>query len=219
MTTRRDKLFEPSDDDSETAASEPQSGFQSRAPRAGADFKTMALRRVRQAGSEIVKTDFEIDGFPVDALVRGENGCEFLVLARGTPDDQARGGLRRTDTVLKLGFVAVQLARRQDLPILIVTSDIPEAGTQARRYLAALSDDVWDVVAHRADLRGFHRLQSHLRDAVPVAPGDAPWRFVVPPNAAGDDRPSELPLDADAESEPEGGMTDDRAGPPSSEIS
>lgn len=66
--------------------------FQSRASRAGADFKTMALSRLREAGAEIERSNFEIDGFPVDALVHGSNGRRFLVLARGTPAEQKASG-------------------------------------------------------------------------------------------------------------------------------
>lgn len=201
MTPRRDKLFDAPDGRDDTSSSDARAGFQSRAPRAGADFKTMALALIRQAGGEILKTDFEIEGFPVDALARGENGQEYLVLARGTPDDQPRGGLRRTDTTLKVGFIAVQLARCQKLPILIVTSDIPEAGTQARRYLAALSNDVWDVVAHRADLRGFHRLRSHFCDSASRVPTDAPWRSVTDVAAANEDNGAQLALDVGPDAE------------------
>lgn len=46
--------------------------FQARAPRAGADFKTMAIQRLIEAGSEIERLDFEIDDIPVDAVVHGQ---------------------------------------------------------------------------------------------------------------------------------------------------
>lgn len=162
-----------------------RTNFQSRAPRSGADFKAMAIARLRDAGATVEKTNFQIDGLPVDAQVFGENGRRFLVLARGTPEEQDRGALRRTDTVEKMGFMAMQLARRQGTPILIITSDLPRRSTKAGRYLAALSGDVWDVVSHRADLRGFHRLRDHLHGPIPSQPPDAPWRTsenVSPPS-------------------------------------
>ena len=90
-----------------------RANFQSRAPRAGADFKAMAIARLKEAGATIEKVNFRIEGFPVDAQVSGSNGRPFLVLARGTPDEQDRSALRRTDTVEKAGFMAMQLARRQ----------------------------------------------------------------------------------------------------------
>jgi hypothetical protein len=151
--------------------------FQSRAPRAGADFKAMAVGRLKQAGANVERLDFEIQGFPVDAQVSGENGRTFLVLARGTPDEQPRSGLRRSDTVLKVGFVAMQLARCQEAPILLLVSDLPQRSTRSGHYLAALSNDVWDVVAYRGDFQGFQRLRDYFRDAADGMPPAAPWRI------------------------------------------
>lgn len=149
--------------------------FQSRAPRAGADFKEMAIRWVTDAGATVERIDFEIDDIPVDAQVRGQNGRSFLVLARGTPYEHSKSGVRKTDTLEKVGFRAIQLTRRQCLPVLLITSDLPERGSKAGRYLAKLDSDVWDVVAFRADLRGFHRLQRTFVGSVDGPPA-APWR-------------------------------------------
>jgi hypothetical protein len=150
--------------------------FQSRASRSGADFKAMALSRLRSAGATITRADFEIDGFPVDAEVSGPNGRRFLVLARGTPDEGSQSGIRRTDTIEKVGFRAMQLARRQPLAILIVTSDLPPRSAKPGVYLASLADDVFDVVSYRGDLRGFQRLQRHFDGPADAAPPAAPWR-------------------------------------------
>jgi len=150
--------------------------FQSRAPRSGADFKAMAIARLKEAGATIEKVNFRIQGFPVDAQVSGRNGRPFLVLARGTPDEQDRGALRRTDTVEKAGFMAMQLARRQALPIILITSDLPKRSTRAGHYLAALSNDLWDVVSYRADLKGFQRLRAHFTAPIEKVPPAAPWR-------------------------------------------
>lgn len=98
------------------------------------------------------------------------------VLSRGTPAEQKQSGLKRTDTVEKLGFRAMQLARRQPLPILVMTSDIPARKMKAGLYLASLSDDVWDVIGYRGDLRGFRRLQGHLSGPLDALLPDAPWR-------------------------------------------
>lgn len=102
------------------AASEPfeerelkrRTNFQSRASRSGADFKAMARAHMVAAGAIVERRDFEIDGLPVDARVAGANGRPFLVLAHGTPTEHTQSGLRRTDTVEKMGFMAMQLARR-----------------------------------------------------------------------------------------------------------
>jgi hypothetical protein len=120
--------------------------------------------------------DLGFKGFPVDAKVSGSNGRTFLVLARGTPDEQDRGVLRRTDSVEKAGFMAMQLARRQALPIILITSDLPKRSTRAGQYLAALSDDLWDVVSYRADLKGFQRLRAHFTATIEDVPPAAPWR-------------------------------------------
>ena len=153
--------------------------FQSRAPRSGADFKAMAIARLKEAGAIIGKVNFRIEGFPVDAQVSGSNGRPFLVLARGTPDEQDPSALRRTDTVEKAGFMAMQLARRQALPIILITSDLPKRSTRAGHYLAALSDDLWDVVSYRADLKGFQRLRVHFTAPMEKVPPAAPWRAPV----------------------------------------
>jgi len=153
-----------------------RTGFQSRAPRSGADFKAMALKRVTDAGATVERIRFEIDDIPVDAQVRGPNERSFLVLARGTPDEHARSGVRKTDTLEKAGFRAMHLARCQDLPILLITSDLPDRSSKAGRYLAKLDGDVWDVVAFRADLRGFHRLRQALVGPAEGDPPAAPWR-------------------------------------------
>lgn len=65
-----------------------RTNFQSRAPRSGADFKAMALARLREAGADVERSRFEIDGLPMDALVVGPNRRQFLFLARGTPAEQ-----------------------------------------------------------------------------------------------------------------------------------
>ena len=150
--------------------------FQSRAPRSGADFKAMAIKRLQEAGGTIERLDFEVNGFPVDAQVRGQNGRRFLVLARGTPDEHRLSGVRKTDTLEKAGFRAIQLARCQDLAILLVTSDLPGRSTKAGRYLAALAEDVWDVVAYRGDFPGFRRLRSAFQGPTQAEPPLAPWR-------------------------------------------
>jgi hypothetical protein len=92
------------------------------------------------------------------------------------PTNRIGGALRRTDTVEKAGFMAMQLARCQALPIILITSDLPKRSTRAGLYLAALSDDLWDVVSYRADLKGFQRLQAHFTAPIENVPPAAPWR-------------------------------------------
>jgi len=185
MRTQSNRLFEVSGDPVEEPFEESKqrggSYFQSRAPRAGADFKAMAADRLIEAGATIERTDFEIQGFPVDLQVVGTNCRRFLVLARGTPGEQPRSGLRRSDTVEKTGFMAMQLARCQDLPLLLLTSDLPKRSSATGHYLCSLSPDVWDVISYRADLKGFQRLREHLQGTVTVEPPLAPWRSPLAP--------------------------------------
>ena len=82
MTSRRsDALFElPAN-----AGAEPfeerdlkrRTNFKSRAPRSGADFKAMAITYLLKAGATVDRTDFEIDGLPIDALVSGPKQAEL----------------------------------------------------------------------------------------------------------------------------------------------
>mgnify|MGYP001199877096 CR=1 FL=1 len=92
-----DRLFEVGGDRAEPFEEDGlrrRTDFQSRAPRAGADFKEMAIRWLISAGAEIERLDFEIDDIPVDAQVRGSNGRTFLVIIRGTPYPLCQRGVR-----------------------------------------------------------------------------------------------------------------------------
>jgi hypothetical protein len=177
---RSDQLFEIG----ESAPLEPfespelrrSTDFQARAARSGADFKEIALRWLEAAGAIIERREFRVGRFPVDALISGTNRRQFIVLARGTPQESKSSGLRRPDTVEKVGFMAMQLARTQQMPILLITSDLPAIDTQTGFYLSALSPDVWDVIATRGDFRGFQRLRSHLHDERLSAPPSTGWR-------------------------------------------
>ena len=150
--------------------------FQSLASRSGAEFKHMTGDLLRDADATILVAGRKLGPYNLDFVIVGRNSQRYVVLAHGTPDGGARAGLRRTDTVKKLGFDAMQLARAQELPILVVTSHLPSAGTAAARYLRDLADDIREVIALRGDLGGRRRLLRHLHDR--PAPGvlEAPWR-------------------------------------------
>ncbi|HEX2053937.1 MAG TPA: hypothetical protein VHJ78_09475 [Actinomycetota bacterium] len=164
---------EPYEDLPETYA-----GFQALAAAAGADFKEMAREWIVQAGGAIEADRIAFDSYPADGLVRGANGARFILLARGTPDDGLRAGLRRNDTVLKMGCRAIMIARRTDLPILVVTSHLPDPASRAGRILADLHTDIFDVAATVGDLAGFRRFRRHLTELpAPVAPLPSPWRL------------------------------------------
>lgn len=157
----------------------PRAWFQARAGTAGADFDDEAFAYVAAAGGNVERRGVSVAGHPVDGVVRGRNGAAFLVAAHGTPDAgvSPQDGLRRTDTVLKLGCRAVMWARAGARPLLVVTSALPRPGSAAARYLADLGPDIFDVVATSGDLAGYLRLRQYLQSDPPLqAPLVAPWR-------------------------------------------
>jgi hypothetical protein len=154
--------------------------FQALASAAGADFKEMAREWIEQAGGVLESGKLQFDNYPTDGLIRGQNGARFVLLARGTPDDGLRAGLRRNDTVLKMGCRAIMIARRTDLRILVVTSHLPEPGSRAGRILSDLHSDIFDVAATVGDLTGFQRFRRHLTETpAPTEPLASVWRTEV----------------------------------------
>ena len=154
--------------------------FQARASRAGAEFDHEALELVEEAGGVVVRRHLRVEGHPLDALVRGRSGAVFLVAAHGTPDRTSRSqaGLRRTDTVLKVGCRAQLLrAGGQAPPLVVVTSHLPAPGSEAARLLAELGPAIHEVVATVGDYAGFRRLARLLGPEPPAEPPAAPWRI------------------------------------------
>ncbi|HET7486540.1 MAG TPA: hypothetical protein VFJ85_01330 [Acidimicrobiales bacterium] len=154
--------------------------FQGRSSREGADYDEVALHYLASAGATVVQRGGKVGIVPVDAVVRGTNGRCFVVLAHGNISEAARAGLRRTDTVRKLGTSAYLLAKDHAAPLLVLTSHLPPGGNRrsaAADYLAGLGELIFDVVVTKGDLAGYHRLRRYL-GAVPApeGPEPAPWR-------------------------------------------
>ncbi|MDQ3956272.1 MAG: hypothetical protein M3285_12070 [Actinomycetota bacterium] len=150
--------------------------FQARATAEGADFDKVALDFLQTAGSSVLQVGGEIDGVPIDAIVRGRNGRTYLVAAHGTFADTPQAGLRRVDTVHKVGHRASMLPGGHE-PLLVITSHLPRPGTKAAFYLARSRHHIFDIVATTGDLAGFHRLQTLLVDEPPPdGPLPATWR-------------------------------------------
>jgi hypothetical protein len=172
------RLFEPLDANAaepwEDQADIRQSDFQARASAAGADFKLSAMEYLKSAGAFVVRKAFRLCDVPVDAEIQGRDGIRLLVLARGTPDDTSKSGLRRLDTVQKVGFVAMVLSLHQTLPVVIVTSHLPRPKTAASKQLSRLNEYAADVVATTGDLRGYQRLLGRL-EGDSRADGLRPW--------------------------------------------
>lgn len=151
-------------------------GFQARSSVEGAEFKHAAFELVEQAGGSIVRASCDVHDVPVDALVRGRNGFELVLLAHGNFDDGPKSGLRRVDTVHKAGHRAFMLHAAQAPPVVVVASHLPLPGTKAAIYLARTGVALFDVVG-RHDLAGFRRLDRYLTAVpAPSRPEPAPWR-------------------------------------------
>lgn len=180
------KLFEPDDNDSddeeyfEELPPDAVSESQARASAHGRAFDLEAFDFLHELGVEILETYVRVDGYPLDAVVRGANGAVFYVDAHGTPDraDRAQAGIRRTDTLLKFGFKALRLeARGRKHPLLLLTSHMPKPKMAAGFLLAELAGVLFDVVAIRGDLAGYQRLRRYFNDDLPIRnPLAAPWR-------------------------------------------
>jgi hypothetical protein len=159
----------------------PESGspFQARAVAEGADFDDLAFTYVESAGGTIEEVGPRIEGIPIDAIVKGSNGRRFLMAAHGTIDEKSKAGLRRVDTVHKVGHRAFLLPEDAP-PLLVVTSHLPKAGSKAAFYLARSGERIFDVVATTGDLPGFWRLKRYLTETpAPTEPDPAAWRLVV----------------------------------------
>ena len=153
--------------------------FQGRAKREGTEFKIHALEYLDAIGCEVLVGRHHVAAYPVDGLVLTPNGQRLLVAAHGVFDDSAQAGLRRTDTVHKLGHRAHALHRRRAARMVVVTSHLPGPGTAAARYLADLHDDLgdWlvDVIATVGDLGGRQRFARFATRPIIVPPAPAPW--------------------------------------------
>ncbi|MDQ3985967.1 MAG: hypothetical protein M3280_05655 [Actinomycetota bacterium] len=153
------------------------SPFQARAAAEGADFDHEAMGFIEAAGGTIEQVGGEADGIPIDGIVRGANGSSFLVMAHGTFSDTQKAGLRRVDTVHKVGHRASMLAPGH-LPLLVITSHLPRLGSKAAFYLARSRANIFDVIATTGDFQGFTRLRRYLvNEPPPKNPIPAPWRI------------------------------------------
>lgn len=148
---------------------------QARAGATGSEFKHQALDWVRAAGARIERGHHKVGSYYVEAVICGENGQKFMVLAHGVLDDGDRPGLQRTDTIKKAGFDAYMIRRHRKLPILLVTSHLPESGT-AVSQLADCAEFIFDTFATNGDLAGFQRLRRYLHEQPFPGRLPAPWR-------------------------------------------
>ena len=159
--------------------------FQGRARREGELFDEVALEHLVAAGAVVELGRHKIEHYPVDARIAAPNGGRYLVAAHGNFDDGERPGLQRVDTVAKVAQRAVMLHAKCALPLVVVTSHLPKAGSATAHHLADLHSLLgpWlvDVVATTGDLAGFQRLQRFFTELPrPRQPLPAPWWHADP---------------------------------------
>ena len=165
------QAIEPYEGDIPNAAS----AGQSRAATVGSEFKHQAREWLALAGARFICCRHRVGAYNVEGVICGANGQNFIILAHGVLDDGGRAGLKRTDTLKKAGFDAVMIRQLRTLPILLVTSHLPEGGAAASQ-LADCAPFIFDVFATNGDFASFQRLQRYLHEE--PFPGQLPavWR-------------------------------------------
>ena len=133
------------------------------------EFSLEALEQLVRAGARVVAGPHQVGPIRVGARLLGADGRMWLVLMHGTVDDSKRSGLRRTDTVKKVGFDVRLLRDLTPLPILVVTSHLAASGAAAE-LIDVVRGWADDLVATRGDLRGLRRLDGHFGGPVPAEP-------------------------------------------------
>lgn len=152
----------PPPDDKEVFEELPGGGSYNAGNRAThAEFCARALDYLASAGALLERGAHRIGLISVAAMVAAPSGQRHVVLAHGTFDDGPKAGMRRPDTLKKAGFDVVALRRWTDLPILVVTSNLP-TGRVSRQLLEVLTDLADEVVAVEGDFAGFRRLQARF---------------------------------------------------------
>jgi hypothetical protein len=159
--------------------------FQQLARATGAEFKHLALDHIAQvavaAGVTVnIRRRQRVDVWAVDAIVTMPANIEVIVLVHGCIDTTPTAGLRRVDTTLKALASTYGLVAQQQRSVLIVTSHLPDPGSQSARLVARagehLGGRLLDVIATSEDFAGTLRLTRYLTSGVVDADMGAPWR-------------------------------------------
>ena len=154
--------------------------FQAGAKVQGAYFKSVATAHLHAAGPVRIDAVHRAGLHHIDGIITTPAGARIVFIAHGSADDTKTAGLRRVDTVAKLGHACLVLAATGAAPCLVITSHLPLPDTQAAAFLAEIGrlTGGWllDVVATSGDLAGYQRLRRILHADHPQADSAAPWR-------------------------------------------
>jgi hypothetical protein len=161
------------------------SWFQTHARACGEEYKTTATTYLRRSGAQLDDIS-RVDIFPVDGAIITTNGTRIVWMANGCFDEGRHAGLRRTSTVEKLLGRAYALHAIGAPPMLLVTSHLPNPGSQSAHLLGRASEALngWlvDVIATTGDLAGYQRLTHIINNNLTPSLG-APWRYDTKPAA------------------------------------
>lgn len=132
--------------------------FQARAVREGRQAKDLARLLLETCGFEDIRAGVRLAGIGAELnyVARDQTGAEWAFDVSGA-FTSSRAGLRRTDTLWKaLGRAAAVHQVRQDLPIVLLTTDAPtpgSAGESALNVLRGAGRPILDLIEllNRAD--------------------------------------------------------------------
>jgi len=154
-----------------------QEHFQSRAVREGKKAQDIAQRRLESAGFKAISTKAKHPSGIVqfNFQVTSPSGANQWWVDVSGAFTTSRPGLQRSDTVWKLlGRLHVLKAmddgqERNDNSVLVLTSNIPKAGSPSDRALRAVGPGVIFDVIELYDPAGLERLRRYATDNEPVS--------------------------------------------------
>jgi site-specific DNA-methyltransferase (adenine-specific) len=144
-------------------AEHPGDGLRAAALREGASATAIAERSLVEAGFTIEHHDRKMPetGASVEFVATDSRGGTWCFLVAG-PLSETRGGMLRMDVVWRtLGQAAALRGRRPDVPVVVLTTDVPRPRSDGDLALRAAGHDVlFDVVDLLSD-EGRERLRAH----------------------------------------------------------
>lgn len=139
-------------------------GFQQRAVQDGRRAKELALELLEEAGFEPIDSNYRFrNGVEVNFVATDMKGQRWLVDVSGA-FTSSRPGLKRTDTLWKaLGKAAVIRASTNAMPLLLVTTDLPDPGTSGYLALKSTRQVLYHDAIDMFSAEGHRRLRRYAR--------------------------------------------------------